>query len=527
MTDRQNTELGLATPLSRRRLLGYGAAALGGMTLAGTLAQAAEGRSSLLAASGKTIKIGISDFFSKDGLDPAQQVSTFGLMSSGMLHDTLVRLDEQWNVHPMLATDWSTNAKATSFTYKLRKGVVFPTSGKTLDANDVAWSIAHVLDKKTGSSGLSLFQPVLAKSGIKVVDPTTIRFDLKTPNVFFPILLGFWYGRISQANWDFKKGSGGTGPFKSKSYQGGQGFQLVRNEHYWQSGKPYLDGINGIVISEPATKTQSVLHGDTDMIDQPDFSTFAEFANAKNVTMLNGPYGYQMDFGIGGQIKPYSDPRVRQALKMALDRPKFVEVVCKGQALVCGDIPINPKDVFYPAGLKPPAYDPEKAKTLLKQAGYGGGFKDTVYTSPTFEGLNDSSVLLKEQWGQIGVDLSVASVSTDAWNTHFLKAGVLANYWARQHPSTMMPFMAGTGGAWNESHISDAKLDSLIVQARSTKSLAKQKDLYTEILLRYRDLSASIWPMTYKSFWPHSTKLSGVAFHPTDLVDFRNAKLAS
>jgi peptide/nickel transport system substrate-binding protein len=344
--------------------------------------------------------------------------------------------------------------------------------------------------------------------------------------VFFPILLGFWYGRVSQANWDFTKGSGGTGPFKSVSFQGGQGFQLVRNPNYWQSGRPYLDGINGIIISEPATKAQSVLRGDVDMVDQPDFATFPQFQASKNVTLLTSPYGYQMDFGIGGNVKPFSNPLVRQALKMALDRPKFVEIVCRGQATVCADIPINPHDVFYPQGLKPAPYDPQKAKALLKQAGYANGFSTTVYTSPTFLGLNDSSVLLKQQWNAIGVNLSVASLSTDAWNTHFLKSGVLANYWVRQHPSTMLPFMAGTGGVWNEAHLNDPVLDKLIKQARATHSPAKQKELYSEVLTRYHNDAATMWPMSYKSFWPHQNRLTGVAFHPTDLVDFRTAKLS-
>jgi peptide/nickel transport system substrate-binding protein len=533
---------GSGNPLTRRSLLVRGAGAAGALSTTGLVLAACGNSGKADSASepaddpttpsgpakrGGTIKVGIGDYFSKDGLDPVIQGTTFGLMSAGMLHDTLVHIDDEWTVKPMLAEEWTADPKGRHFTYKLRQGVVFPTSGKTLDADDVAWSIKHVLDPKTGSSGLGLFEQVLAPSGIKVVDKQTIRFDLKQANVFFPILLGFWYGRISEANWDFTKGSGGTGPFKSVSFKGGQGFEFVRNENYWQDGLPYLDGINGVVISEPATKAQAVLSGDVHIIDEPEFSTVPLFEKSDAVEMITGPFGSAQDFGIDGTRKPYNDPNVRKAMKMLLDREKFVQVVCHGQATAKADVMTNTKDPFYPSDLKPVAFDPEQAKALLKKSAYPDGFKDKIYTSPTFRGLNDASALLKQSMAAAGIDLSIVSQNSDAWGTHYLKSGVFANYWGRQHVSTMIPQMVGTDGPRNESHYSDQKVDKWIAEARSTDDAERQKQIYGEILHTYNDEASSLWPMDYGRYFPHKKALTGVIAAPTDMLDFRRASLAS
>lgn len=513
--------------LSRRKLLQYGAGLVVAGALAGTLERTAN---AAVVKRGGTIKVGISDYLAGDSLDPVLTISTLGLMSSGMLYDTLVHIDPQWRVTPMLATSWDVNKTATRYTFKLRRGVEFH-SGKTLEAADVAATIKRVLDPKVGSTGLSLFGPVLKPSGIKVLDKQTIQFNLSSPDVFFLIKMGFWYGRVHQAGWNFKNGSGGTGPFKSRTFTPSQGFQYVRNPNYWQSGLPYLDGITGIVVTEPSTKAQALLNGDMDMIDPPSFPAVPQFARAKDrVSVLKGPFGYQFDFGIALDRKvagktPYADPNVRRALKMMIDRKQWVKTVCYGQAVVGADVPMNPYDPYFPRDLKA-TYDPERGKALLKKAGYGDGWTEQAFTSPTFKGMNDSCVFLKQEWAPAKVNLNVQSTPVPAWEKHFLKAdGVLGNYWARQHPSTMLPFMASSTGAWNEAHIKDPKIDKLLKEVQSAKSFSKQKEIFREILHRYEAGSPTIWVGFFSDYWPYQKRLRGVKLAPTDLVDFRRAQL--
>jgi peptide/nickel transport system substrate-binding protein len=513
-----------AARLSRRELLQYGsAAAVGASGLSALLAESTASASVLAKPKrGGSVKLAISDSATSDSLDPATTFSIFGTLADGMIYDTLVRLDNQWHVTPMLAEDWSVSRDATEYTFKLRKGVQFHT-GKNFDARDVEYVMRRMINKKAASNGYGLFAPLLAPSGIKVLNPTTIRFKLKQPDGFFLIRLGFGYSRIYQAGADFKS-SQGTGPFKSVSFKGGDGFKFVRNENYWQSGLPYLDAVSGVVITEAATKTQAVLTGDTDMIDPPDWSTFPQFANASDINVLKSPYGPAFVFGIDGSKKPFSDPKVRKAMKMLVDRKRFVDVVCRGQATVSADTVVNPADPFYPRDLKPVPYDPEQAKSLLKSAGYSGGWDETIFTSTCCRGMADGGVLLRSTWAQANIKSSVKNETFDQlFSKDWLQQPVVVNYWLRLHPANSFPFMYASDGAWNESRLKDPKIDQLIKQAQATTKRTEQKRLFDEVQHRYNDEAASIWPFHMFDYWPHKKRLNGTRIQPTDLVDFRSA----
>jgi peptide/nickel transport system substrate-binding protein len=511
--------------VSRRRFIGAGLGAASALALggAGGAASAFAAPARQGAKRGGAIKIAISDQTAKDSYDPQRNSSTLGLLSAGLMYDTLVHLDDHWNVTPMLAVDWSVGKGAKVYTYKLRKGVEFH-SGKTFDAQDVAYTIKRMLKGGAELHGAGVFGPVLDASGIQVVDKHTIRFKLKAADGFFPIKLGFWYGRIIQANANFKK-SQGTGPFMGKSFKGGQGFQLVRNPNYWMSGLPYLDAVNGIAVSDLATKIQGVVSGDTHFSDPGSFSSNAQILSSSKATLLENPYGFPYVMGINSKAKPYSDPKVRQAMKMLIDRKKYVQIVAQGAGLAKPDLFIHPSDPFFPPGLKAPAYDPERAKALLKSAGYDGGWKDTAWTAE-FPGMPEMAVLFKASMAEGGIDMDVQNVSIDQWSKQLFNANIVANYWGRQHPSTMATYMAKTGGQWNEDRLSDPKIDKWITEAAAATSLKRQQDIYHEIGKQYANETACIWPFWSKNLWPHKKNLVGLRTNPTDLVDFRRASLA-
>lgn len=425
----------------------------------------------------------------------------------------------------MLAQDWEIAPDASSYTFRLRDGVEFH-SGKTLDANDVAYTFKRLLDESTESPGLTVFGTVLEPGGIEVVDPTTIKFNLQQPDGFFLIKAGFWYGRIIQADADFASGSQGTGPFKSTSFKGGQGFELVKNPNYWMSGLPYLDAINGIAVTDLATKTESVISGDVDFTDPGDFATVTQVDDSDTAANLVNEFGFPYVLGIDTQSKPFSDPKVRQAMRMLIDRQKYVDVIARGEATVTPDLFVHPKDPFFPPGLEPAPYDPEMAKSLLAEAGYGDGFSELAWTAE-FPGMVDMAVLFKASMAEAGITIDVKNVPIEQWFEKLFTEPIVANYWGRQHPSTMALYMAMTGGKWNEARLSDADIDKWILEAQATTDEAKQKEIYAEIGRRYADLSACIWPFASKNAWPHKKRLEGLVTNPTDFVNFREAYLTA
>jgi peptide/nickel transport system substrate-binding protein len=354
---------GLETPLTRRQLIASGAGALGAVALGpliGGVASAAASPVSVAAAPkrGGTLRYAAGDAQSKDSLDPALALTSVGVMCLAMIYDSLLDIDVNWNLTPMLAEDWSHSADAKRYTFKIRSGVHFH-DGSPLTAHDVAWQYARVLNKNTGSSGLSVLSPVLAPSGISVPDPTTIVFNLTAADAFFGVRTCHYTLRIPKTgtkNW--LKGSPGSGPFKNASFQPGTGFQFVRNADYWQSGLPYLDGVTGIGIPDQATKVESLLTGDTDICDSVPASSYSQIQSSSSAALYNLQSPSPFTFDVNGSIKPFSNINVQHAMKMCLNRAEMVAIVVGGHGMVSADSLIPPTDPWYPKSLKPFPYDP-------------------------------------------------------------------------------------------------------------------------------------------------------------------------
>jgi peptide/nickel transport system substrate-binding protein len=527
---------------TRRRLLELGAGALGAAsilaacggddeaaapdtTAAGTGAQGTTEAAAGTPKRGGTIKLAFSDAVSYDSLDPGVTSSIFQNTSNGLIYDNLVTHDADWNIQPVLAETYDVNADATEYSFKLRQGVTFH-SGKTLSSADVAAVLKRVLDPDSGAGGTSLFEPVLDPSGIETPDPTTIRFKLKAPDGFFLLRLANRVARVYEEGYDFKtlEGSPGTGAFKVQSYKAGEGFEFVRNENYWQEGLPYLDAVNGIVITEAATKAQAVLSGDVDLIDPPEFEAVPQFESSDAVHVYKSPYGAMFTFGIDGTAEPYTDVRVRQALKMLIDREKYVETVCFGQATIGADVPLNPADPLYPADLEPFPYDPEQAKALLAEAGYPEGFEETLWTSGCCTAMRPSTVLLQQSLAEGGIKADVRSTSYDDWGTkRWMTERFVANYIGRRHLYEVCSLIIQGGGAWNEARFADPKVDAWIQEFQQTTDAALQKELAASILTTYGTEAASIWPFHFVDYWPAKTRLQGVMLHTVDKANFTQA----
>jgi peptide/nickel transport system substrate-binding protein len=530
-----NREEQIGDSITRRALIRGGATGVGAVAFGGSLAGCFGGdddtsrsdQADVQPKRGGHIKIAFGDAVSGDGPDPTTAFTYCSLAYSGMCFDGLVHLDDAWKASPMLAEEWSVSPDFKTYTFKLRDGVEFH-SGKTMTSEDVVFSFQRIFDEKVASAGLSVFEPVLAPKGVKATDPRTVRFELKEPDAYFLIKAGMWYGKIVPADTvDFApgKGSFGTGPFKVVSFKGGEGFELERHPNYWQDGRPYLDRITAVVIPETATRAQAVLTGDTDLTDPPSFPTLKQFESSSTATLLESPFGPAFDFGIDGSTQPFSNPDFRRAAKLAVDRQKMVDLVARGYAAATPDTVVNPQEVYFPEGFEAPPYDPEEAAALVKKA--GGSPPVTIWTTAGLRALGEGATVLQELWTDVGIDAEVKSVSYDElFGKRFLQEKVVADYWLRQHFSTILPFMYTTGSPYNEARLADKQVDRLVAELQRTPLDDGGADLLREVLVRYQDQAATIWPFHMKEVWGLKKRLQGVKITPVELVDLRNAFVA-
>lgn len=516
--------------ITRRRFLQTGAAGVGALSLTGLL-QACGGGSDakpetggVKPRTGGSVKMVFGDAISSDSADPAVSFTILANAFSGMVYDGLVRVDNSWKVTSGLAEDHSVSSDFRSYTFKLRDAEFH--NGKTLEAKDVVYSIQRMYEEKLGSPGLGIFSRVLDSKGVKAVDTRTVRFDLKSPDVDFLVKLAHWYGKVvPDGTTDFSKESVGTGAFKMVSFKGGEGFVVERNPNYWEEGRPYLDHVEGVVITEAATRAQAVLSGDADISDPPTFPVLSQFKGSANAQLIESPFGPPVVFGIDGSTMPFSDANVRRASKLAVDRDKFVTVVARGYGTASPDTVINPHEVYWPGGIEAIPYDPDEAKSLIAKANLGGPV--TIWTTAGLRALGDGATLLAEQWNAVGLKCQVKSVSFDELlGKRFLHDKIVANYWLRQHYSTILPFLYMSDGPFNESRLKDPKIDSLIGELQRTPLNAGGEDLLREVITRYNNEASSIWPFHMKEVWAAKKRVQNLTITPTEQVDMRNVFVA-
>jgi peptide/nickel transport system substrate-binding protein len=198
-------------------------------------------------------------------------------------------------------------------------------------------------------------------------------------------------------------------------------------------------------------------------------------------------------------------------MKLAQDRAKIMKVVAPAFGEVSADIPLPPGDPFYPEGLEPRPYDPEKAKSLLGQAGYGSGLDLQLYA---YQGDKlDAALAYKDTAKAAGINVKVITwPHATYWDQVWMKKPFVGDSWARLHPSIILPQAFGSASTANESKFKDPKFDSLLLDALKTSDEAKQKEIYGEAVRMINDSSSSLIPGWEPTVFGQSTKLSGVQF---------------
>jgi peptide/nickel transport system substrate-binding protein len=315
--------------MSRRRVLEIlGATSLGGATAAilsssrvpaKAWAQTAAGmprRGGTLSAAAEADPVSLSPF----------KVSTFAaLQAFEHVYESLITYDAQTNLVPALAERWEVATDGRLYTFHLRPGVRFHT-GKPMGAEDVKYSIDKILDPQTASPWRPWLGPVRE---VKVVDAATLQIGLESP---FPGLLG---GLASlRASVVLPAGAGeaenlnltaiGTGPFKLVEYVPQDRLVYARNPDYWDKQLPYLDGMTFKILPDENARLAAVLAGQLQYaVISPQGA--AQIAQGGQLSVLKTPFAWVAIMQVNVSRPPLTDPRVRRALRMAVDTNEVIQ----------------------------------------------------------------------------------------------------------------------------------------------------------------------------------------------------------
>ena len=383
----------------------------------------------VLAAGGiahaETLNIGFADPVSS--LDP--QLNNFAGDRSVDLHffDLLTQIRDN-RVKPMLADSWKALDDHT-WEFKLHPGVKW-SDGKPFTADDIVFSYERA--RKVPGSVATFAGYLRTVASAQAKDPLTLIVKTTVPNPDLPLNLASVHivsrhvgANATSEDYNSGKAVVGTGPYKLVSYTPGDRIIMQRNDGYW-GPKPEWDKVNYRYISNAASRTAALLSGDVDVIDKVSVSDIARLKKSSKVSLFSypglrvmllqpsfrkGPNQYITD-NSGKELpqNPLLDVRVRQALSLAVNRKAIVDRILQDAATVA--------DQWMPAGtygynpdIKPIAFDPAKAKALLKEAGFPEGFKLTMHVPSDRYPLGpETAQAVAQFWSRIGVKTSVEVV---------------------------------------------------------------------------------------------------------------------
>src|ERR1035438_2325344 len=315
--------------------LTVGAAGAGGLLTGGLLSGCGTGhvtRATTMPAGGKprmggTLRAGLTGGSSADTLSPLNAITNVDFSRIDKLYEALIGLPPDAQPVFVLADELTPNAKATEWTLRVARGITFH-NGKDLTADDVIYTFQQILNPKAPAAAAAGLASIDAKNMTKL-DPYTVRIPCTTPFATLHQALAIpGYSDVIPVGFN-PAAPVGTGPFRLKSFSPGTQSTFVRYGGYWQSGRPYLDEIIITDYSDETSQVNALLAGQVDVVNLLSEDVISEVqGEGKNVLVSAGggwnPFTMRVDAGT------FSDVRVRQAMRLVVDRQQMLDLVFGG-----------------------------------------------------------------------------------------------------------------------------------------------------------------------------------------------------
>ena len=460
-------------------------------------------------------------------VDPVTGFDAASIAIFQLTHEYLIWLNPDFTLRPALAESWTPEDDGRTWNVTLRQGVTF-SDGTPLDAETVVASFDRLLDPESGSAALSAFDGVLAAGGVAARDASTVTFTLERAYADFPYLISAnTYNAVilpKDYAGPYVDNAVGTGPFVLDSFSASDGATFVRNESYWDTGKPGLDGVEikfykdpqaqvlGLQSGEVDTQITSIISLLTPVENNPDFTIDQVSGTGVNV------------FTMRVDQEPFTDKNVRQAVATALDRQAINDTLYNGSSALGNDHLLAPAYPASPTDIPQRDIDLDKVTELLA----GTDLSFTLTFEPP---LNAFAVVLQEQLKQAGITVELNQLTSDEFyagdqeaDTPWLFTQANLVGWAgRAVPTQFIIPMVKTGGVWNGSKYANEALDAAADAYDASTDEAEKKaqaKIIAEALHEDVPIIITDWSATVRPY--NSSKWTGIAAHPSSYVDFND-----
>jgi peptide/nickel transport system substrate-binding protein len=422
---------------------------------------------------GGSLRIGVQGGGADDSIDAHIPATIPDISRVFQLYEPLADRDIKSDFELVLAESIEPEKGAKAWTIRLKPGITFH-NGKPVTADDVLFSLRRIIDPKDPKTGAASIGYIdLDRS--RTLDKRTVRLQLKFANVGFPDDLGQYFNSIVPTDYDPKKPVG-TGPFMFDSFTAGQRSVFKKFPDYWRDGLPRVDEVTIIDFPEDTPRVNALLSGQVDAITNLPSGQIAQVKSNDQFKVLISETGGWQPFTMRVDQAPFKDVKVRQAMRLLVDREQMISQVLSGQGRVANDL-YSPYDPAYNSDLPQRKQDLDQAKSLLKQAGQSD-LRVELVTSPVFQGIVEAAQVIAEQAKGAGVTITVRKVDTGTfYGDNYLSWTFAQDFWATRTYLSQVAQGSLPDSPYNETHWKDPEFLDLIGQARAELDDAKRIEL--------------------------------------------------
>ncbi len=481
---------------TRRQLLKYsglGAAAIAGSSfLSACGGDEGNGGDGGPQATGGLLIHGATGGGSKDTLDPHQPVTNPDIARVCSLYEPLLIWNNDYELEPALAESVESSSDGKTWTIKMRPGVTFH-NGKDVTAEDAWFSIQRVADPKAPLSAGGQLSQIIDFSSTKVVDPTTLQLVLNTPYAILDSLLAEYTLGIIPTDFDIKNPVG-TGAFAFESFDPGKTSTFTKYADYWGDGA-FVDELQIQDFADDNAKVNALQAGQVQTVDNLPYNLIDTIEGAGGGVLVSET-GAWVPFTMRVDVAPFSDVRVRQAMRLIVDRQAMIDQTLSGYGTLGNDL-YAPFDPAYAGDDLPQReQDIEQAKSLLKSAGQEG-LQVELFTGDDIGSVAPAAAnLFVEQAKLAGVDVKVTK-KTPFYDDDYLSYPFAQDFWNTRNyiPQAVVgTFPPEQGGTYNETHWDNEKHRDLVNSAAKELDEAKRAELVREAQqIEYEEGGLIIW----------------------------------
>ena len=430
------------------------------------------------------------------------------------IFEGLMKSDTEGNMTPAVAEDYSVNDTADEYTFTLRSGIKFH-NGNDVTVDDVVYSLSRAAGLETGQP---LVSDVAGIKSVEATDDRTIVIKLSAPDTEF---LAHITTAIIPQGVDPAKEAVGTGPYKLASRKVQESVTLEKFADYWGE-EPYLDKVTLKVIDNAETLVMSLKSGALDMATH---LTSSQVRELQGLNIVEGASNTVQALYLNNDVKPLNDEKVRQALSYAINKQEILDIAFDGHGTLVGSsmFPAFGK-YFMPELTDYYAYDTEKAKELLKEAGYENGFELKITVPSNMKQHVDTAQVIVDQLKAVGIKATINQVEWETW--------LEETYQGRKFQATIVSLDAHgvaasdllarfqSDNAKNFINFSSENYDAKYKEAISTTDDEAQTAAFKECEKILTEEAANVYIQDAASFVAMGSGFYGYEFYPLYVADF-------